>query len=184
MLLKKVEHPQLQDAVSALRIRAQLDTVTFTECANHLSAIVYELPDHQLSRKVSATDSGKNKTKRIRGGGAGASAASKRKGIHMPDGSIWTGYYSDWEKMSDADKQKVMDTRKKNKANGTTPTKRKVADVKSQLAELKRSIAAIQLTKSAKDDDTSATDDSSVPDNAGDALESKEGMMHCVRFHS
>ena len=61
----------------------------------------------------------------------------------MPDGSIWTGYYSDWEKISDADKQKVMDTRKKNKANGTTPTKRKVSDVKAQLAELKRSIAAI-----------------------------------------
>ena len=172
MLLKKVEHPQLQDAVSALRIRAQLDTVTFTECANHLSAIVSELPDHQLSRKVSATDSGKNKTKRIRGGGGGtgASLASKRKGIHMPDGSIWTGYYSDWEKMSDADKQKVMDTKKKNKANGTTPTKRKVSDVKAQLAELKRSIAAIQLNKSAKDDDTSTTDDSSVPDNAGDAF--------------
>ena len=172
MLLKKVEHPQLQTAVGTLRVRAQMDKdkVTFTECANHLSALVSELPDYQLNRKVSATDtSSKVKTKRIRGGG-GASLASKRKGIHMPDGSIWTGYYSDWEKMSDADKQTVMDTRKKNKAKGTTPTKRKVSDVKAQLAELKKSIAAIKNSNASKDDDTSATDDSSVPDNAGDSF--------------
>ena len=147
-----------------------MDGVSFTECANHLSAIVSELPDYQLNRKVSATTDTKVKTKRIRGGGAGASLASKRKGIHMPDGSIWTGYYSDWEKMSDADKQTVMDTRKKNKTKGTTPTKRKVSDVKAQLAELKKSIAAIKLSNSSKDDDTSATDDSSIPDNAGDSF--------------
>jgi hypothetical protein len=171
MLLKKVEHPQLQTAVGTLRVRAQMDGVSFTECANHLSAIVSELPDYQLNRKVSATSGDiKVKTKRMRGGGAGASLASKRKVIHMPDGSIWTGYYSDWEKMSDADKQTVMDTRKKNKAKSSTPTKRKVSDVKAQLAELKKSIAAIKLNNSSKDDDTSATDDSSIPDNAGDSF--------------
>lgn len=171
MLLKKVEHPQLQTAVGTLRVRAQMDKVTFTECANHLSAIVSELPDYQLNRKVSATDATKVKAKRIRGGGGtGSSLASKRKGIHMPDGSIWTGYYSDWEKMSDADKQTVMDTRKKNKAKATTPSKRKVSDVKAQLAELKKSIAAIKLSNASKDDDTSATDDSSIPDNAGDSF--------------
>jgi hypothetical protein len=92
--LKKVQHSQLQDAVRALRIRAQLDSVTFTECANHLSAIVSELPDQQINRNVSAADS-KHKAKRIRGGGAGGDLAAKRKGIHMPDGSVWTGYYSD-----------------------------------------------------------------------------------------
>jgi hypothetical protein len=168
MLLKKIQHPQLQNAVSALRIRAQLDSVAFTECANHLSAIVSELPDHQLNRKVSATDS-KPKAKRIRGGGAGGGLASNRKGIHMPDGKVSTGYYSDWDKLSDTDKETVMETRKKNKATGITPTKRKVADVKTQLANLKRLIAALKLAK-LKDDDASATDDSSVPDNAGNAF--------------
>ncbi len=73
-------------------------------------------------------------------------------------------------KMSDADKQTAMATRKKNKAKGTTPTKRKISDVKAQLAELKRSIAAIKLSNASKDDDTSATDDSGVPDNAGDSF--------------
>ena len=90
MLLKKIEHPQLQDAVGALRVRAQIEGITFTECANHLSAIVSELPGHQTPRKVSGTES-KVKTHRIRGGGANANLASKQKGIYMPDGSVWTG---------------------------------------------------------------------------------------------
>jgi hypothetical protein len=169
MLLKKVEHPQLQDAVGALRVRAQMDGITFTECANHLSAIVSELPDHQVSRKVSAADS-RGTTKRIRGGGGSPATnpGAKRKGIKMPDGSIWTGYYSDREKMSDADKQTVMDTRKKNKAKGYTPGKKKGSDLKSQIAELKRSIAAMQSVPSEGDD--GKLEDSDVPDNAGDAF--------------
>jgi hypothetical protein len=131
--------------------------------------MVSELPDKHLSRKVSATDS-KPKTKCIRRGGGGGGPVSKRKGIYMPDGSVWTGYYSDWDKMSDADKETVMSTRKTNKAKGTTPAKRKMADVKTQLADLKRTVAALKLAKTARDDDTSATDDSSVPDNAGDSF--------------
>ena len=87
----------------------------------------------------------------------------------MPDGSVWTGPYSDWDKMSNAEKETVMETRTKNKAKGTTPTERKIGDVKTQLADLKRLIAALKLAK-AKDDDTSATDNSSVPDNIGDAF--------------
>jgi hypothetical protein len=70
-LLKKIEHPQLQDAVGALRVRAQIEGITFTECVNHLSAIVSKLPDHQTPRKVSCTES-KVKTRRIRGGGVNA----------------------------------------------------------------------------------------------------------------
>ena len=49
ILLKKVEHPQLQDAVNALRVRATMNGTTFTECPNHLSAQVSELPDQQSS---------------------------------------------------------------------------------------------------------------------------------------
>ena len=91
----------------------------------------------------------------------------------MPDESVWTGYYSDWEKMSDADKQTVMDTRKKNKAKGGIPTKRKVSDVsvQAQIADMKKYIVtAIKQGHASKDDDTATTDDSSVPDNAGDSF--------------
>jgi hypothetical protein len=95
--------------------------------------------------------------------------ASKRKGIDMPNGSVWTGYYSDWKKMSDADKQTVMDTRKKNKLKVMTPNKKKASDLKSQIAELKRSIASLQ-SKSSNDDEKDKSDNSEVPDNAGDAF--------------
>ena len=70
-----VEHPQLvQDAVSALRIRASMEGITFTECANHLSAQVSELPDHQSTRTISGTGSERSKStdpKRICGGDPG-----------------------------------------------------------------------------------------------------------------
>lgn len=169
ILLKKVEHPQLQNAVSALRIRAQMDDISFTDCANHLSAVVSELPDYQSNRKISATDSNKKaKVKHIRGGG-GADPASKRKGIHMPDGSIWTGYYSDWETMPEKDKNTVMETRKKNKAKGGTPHKKKAPNLKTQIADLKRSIAA--LKKSSGDDDTDGSSEANdAPNNAGNAF--------------
>ena len=176
MLLKKVQHPQLVNAVEVLQIRAGMDGVTFTECANHLSLKVLELPDYQVNRKVSATDSAKKHkghVSRILGGGAKTKDnGSARKGIHMPDGSIWTGYYADWETMSDTDKQTVMDTRKKNKAKGTTPGKKKTngSDLKVQFAEMKRTLAAMQSKKSSKNDDGNDSDGSDVPDNAGDAF--------------
>ena len=138
LLLQKVEHPQLRDAVGAL-------------CVDQ-------------SRKIAAAES-KVRPRHVRGGGAGSALASKRKkGIHMPDGSIWTGYYSDWDKMSESDKQTVMDTRKKNKSKGTTPNKKKAGDLSAQLAELKRSIAAIQ-SKTTTDVNDGDTDSSDVPDN-------------------
>jgi hypothetical protein len=111
--IKKVEHPQLQDAVGALRVRASMEGITFTECANHLSARRLEFPDHQTPRKVSATASSRsnkgNEAKRIRGGD-GVANAKKINGIQMPDGSIWTGFYSDWSQLSKDDRQKVMET--------------------------------------------------------------------------
>ena len=42
MLLQKVQHPQVQAAVDALRVRASIDGLTFTVCANHLSAQISE----------------------------------------------------------------------------------------------------------------------------------------------
>jgi hypothetical protein len=182
MLLKKIEHPQLQDAIGALRVRSAIEGITFTECANHLAALVSEIPDQQSTRKIAAAGSDRPKkegtSQRIRGGGAGAtdSGASKRKGIHMPDGSVWTGFYSDWDQLLKEDRQTVMDTRVKNKAKGGGRSKsRQVAEVcctsdkmkslKTKMAELQRTLAAIKSKNADGDDDDDASD---VPDNAGD----------------
>ena len=178
MLLSKVEHPQLKDAVGALRVRASMDGTTFTECANHLSAQVSELPDNLVNRKIAGTTTDRGRTspatKRIRGGGA--NLASKRKGIKMPDGSIWTGFYSDWDQLSKEDRQTVIDTRVENKTRGgrkrqasevtTTKSTKKLKDITTQVAELKRTLASLKAKQSTADDD----DESDAPDNAGDAF--------------
>ena len=51
----------------------------------------------------------------------------------MPDGSVRTGYYSDWSQMSNDDKQTVLDTRKKNK--GKSPKGCKVPEVGTKLKD-------------------------------------------------
>ena len=179
MLLQKVQHPQLQAAVDALRVRATIDGLTFTVCANHLSAQVSELPDPQTPRKVSGASSSNkaqkgNTAKRIRGGGAGNSPGKRRDGIYMPDGSVWTGFYADWEQLSKEDRQTVMDTRAANKAKGgkgrkvsEVGSKQKLKDIKTEVAALKRKLASL---KSDKESVATDSDDEDVPDNAGDAF--------------
>lgn len=180
MLLQKVQHPQLQAAVDALRVRATIDGLTFTVCANHLSAQVSELPDPQTPRKVSSAGTSSKKkspeTKRIRGGGS-SSPGSKRDGIYMPDGSIWTGFYAEWDQLSKEDRQTVIDTRATNKAKGGR-TKAKISEVESkklkeittQVAALKRKLASLKSKK-----DPAVSDDDEVPDNAGDAFGGRQG---------
>ncbi|KAI2496708.1 hypothetical protein MHU86_17804 [Fragilaria crotonensis] len=176
MLLSKVEHPQLKEAVGALRVRASMDGTTFTECANHLSAQVSELPDNQVNRKVAGANTDRGKTtpaaKRIRGGGS--TNTNKRKGIKMPDGSIWTGFYSDWDQLSKEDRQTVIDTRIENKSKGgrkrqvsdVSTGNKKLKDIKSQMEELKRTLASFKAKQPATEDG----DDSDTPDNAGDSF--------------
>lgn len=94
----------------------------------------------------------------------------------MPDGSVWTGFYSDWDQLSKEDRQTVMDTRVKNSAKGGRKGRQvsevcsgeKLKTIKSKMAELQRTLASIKAKKqSADDDDDDASD---VPDNAGDSF--------------
>ena len=65
-LFKQVQHPQIQDTVKALKVRFDMEVITYTRVANHLTAAVLELPEYHLTHKFSASSSG---TPRIRGGG-------------------------------------------------------------------------------------------------------------------
>ena len=96
---KWVQHPQLQDTVKALKVCFDMEGITYTQAANHLTAAVSELPEYHLTRKVSASSSG---TPRIRGGGGNNHNCNIKKkggmqapneGILMSDGSGFTGYY-------------------------------------------------------------------------------------------
>ena len=94
-LFKRVQHPQLQDTVKALKVRFDMEGITYTQAANHLTAGVSELPEYHLTRKVSASSSG---TPRIRGsGGNNHSSNIKKKGGASPKQRHtyvrWIGYH-------------------------------------------------------------------------------------------
>ena len=109
-LFKRVQHPQLQDTVKALKVHFDMEGITYTQVANHLTAMVSELPEYHLTRQVAASSSG---TPRIRGGGSSSHNSNiKRKrgmqapskGILMSDGLVFTGYYPNWLELSKEDK--------------------------------------------------------------------------------
>ena len=86
-LFKQVQHPQLQDTVKALKVHFDMEGITYTQAANHLTAAVSELPEYHLTRKVSASSSG---TPRIRGGGGSNhnSNIKKKGGMQAPNKGI------------------------------------------------------------------------------------------------
>ena len=52
-LFRRVQHPQIQDTVKALEVRADLDSITPSEAANHLTAAVSKIPEYQLYQNFS-----------------------------------------------------------------------------------------------------------------------------------
>ena len=154
-LFKQVQHPQLQDTVKALKVRFDMEGITYTQAANHLTATVSELPEYHLTCKVSALSSG---TPRIRGGGGsnhnsnikkkgGMQAPSK--GVLMSDGSVFTGYYPNWSELSKEDKQRMLDSRSKKKKGGIG-NKQQISDIASiteQLQVMKRTISELMSAK-------------------------------------
>jgi hypothetical protein len=171
LLLKKVEHLQLQDAIGALRVRSAIDGITFTECANHLAALVSEIQDQQSSWKISSattTNRPKHKTNDFRGhqGNSKSGGGGKRKGIYMLDGSVFTGHYDEWTKMSEKDRQTVIDARTKNRGRGNRNHKDKDRQssevstnsiqsrcIRTKLDDLSRSLSAIKTNTDDKGND-------------------------------
>ena len=66
-LFKRVQHPQLQDTIKALKVRFDMEGLTYTQAINHLMAAVSELPEYHMTCKVSSAG-----TTRIHGGGGGS----------------------------------------------------------------------------------------------------------------
>ena len=90
-LLKRVQHNQLQETIKALQVQFDLDWISYTEAANHLTSAVSELCEYLLAQRVSSL-------KCIRGGGSEKGKSKfKRDGIYADDRTIFTGYYSNWK---------------------------------------------------------------------------------------
>ena len=127
-LFKHVQHMQLQDTVKALRVRYDLDGITNTEAVNHLTAALSELPEFQLARRVSAVN-------RIHGGGKGK---HKRDSIYAGDGTIFTGYYSNFMSFSKEEGDKVIAERecKNGRENDKWDTKQKLSELPSLMEDI------------------------------------------------
>ena len=102
-LFKKVQHKDLQPAIEALQ--AQITTgsnINYTRAANHLSAKVSTLPEYLSKHRTVAG---------VTAGGTGGT--NGESGIYNADGSINTGYIPNWRSLSNDDKDKVRQERKR-----------------------------------------------------------------------
>ena len=137
---------QLQDTVKALRARFDLDGISYAEAANHPTSAVSELPEYLLARHVSSL-------KRIHGGGSEKGKNKfKRDSIYADDGTIFTGYYSNWKSLPKEDRDKVIVERKKKNMPGVTKNdnKRKLAEIQAlteDIAMVKRMVLQLAATK-------------------------------------
>ena len=87
-LLKCVQNNQLQDTIKALRVWFDLDGISYTEAANHITSAVKKFPEYILTCQVSSQ-------KRIRGGESEKGKNKfKQDSIYADDVTIFTGYYS------------------------------------------------------------------------------------------
>ena len=155
-LFKRVQHTQLQDTIKALRVRYDIDGITYTEAANHLTAAVSELPEFQLAQRVSAVN-------RIRGGGKGK---HKRDSIYAGDDTIFTRYYSNFMSFSKEERDKVIaeKERKNGKKTEKRDTKWKLSELwilTEDIAMMKRTVSQLITAKPGNHDE----EDKEVPQN-------------------
>ena len=145
-LFKCTKHTQLTESVKALEVRYDMDGLTYTQAANHLTAAISKLLDYQMARRVS------NVKTAGRGGNKQGRVRHNRNSIYATDGTIWTRHYDEWATMKDADKEKVTaEQERKKKARGGKGSKgknyiQKVLDILSLTEDIqatKRSAAQL-----------------------------------------
>ena len=105
--------------------------------------------------------------KRIRGGGLEKGKNKfKRDSIYADDGTIFTGYYSNWKSLPKEDRDKVIAERKKKNTSGgiKNDNKRKLAKIQAltdDIAMMKRTVSQLAATRwnqDEQDDDAPRND--------------------------
>ena len=175
-LFKKVQHKDLQPAIEALQAQITAGSnITYTRAANHLATKVSTLPEYlSKHRTVAGVVAGST------GGGDG------NPSIYNADGTINTGYIPNWASLSNDDKDKVRQERKRlgikrpsgrkrKGSEGAGETKADANRVKQLVAQnkkYKRSIKAFkrQIDKGGRSSDG---DESDSDTDAGDQFGGK-----------
>ena len=188
-LFKRVQHTQLQDTVKALKVRFDMEGLTYTQAANHLTAAVSELPEFHSTCRITAA--------RIRGGSAdtgthnrynnSAGKGAPKSVIRTADGKIFTGFYKHWWTLTDDEKQHVIEFHKhtgnKKGTGGTKNNKRRMEElgtIQEQLHKMKRVMSELIVTQQFENHDEKekkVTFD--VPQhNAGNAFGGRRGKAN------
>ena len=112
-----------------------MEGLTYTQATNHLMAAVSELPEYHMMHMVSSAGA-----TQICGGGGGSAhkqlgkkISAPKKGVYMPDGTIFTGFYPNWKELDKEEKQQVLDAckKKKNKSDNITGSKRGISEIET-----------------------------------------------------
>ncbi len=165
-LFKKIQNSGLAAEVAALKAKRNSDTdLSFTSIANQLAAAVSDLPEtvSMKSRSVSFLNS----------------SDTKKSPITKRDGSIFTGYYPNWGKLTREDQKKVLDERKRlGIKKGGSASKEGRIDIKKlskQLNKVSRQVSA--LKKKRKEPEGSDDNQGSVTDDAGNMFGGKASKV-------
>ena len=170
LLFQKVQSPSLNTVKGSLQVSYDLDTagkVSYDFLTNSMSAEAAALPDHTPNRNTSGVDS------------QGKQDAAPVSGVKGANGEIFTGFYKNFQSLSDDDKQAIFDERKRlnitpKKSRGGRPKARtsSLKAEKKKLVKMNRAISSLKtrLHDMEKGKKSSASDDdeSDVQDNAGD----------------
>ena len=149
-LFRRVQHPQLQDTVKVIEVRAELDGITYSEAANHIISAVSKIPKYHLSPKVSIIQASGGNIGGNSGGGGPHKGGHNSGSIYNSQGKVHIGYYQNWKGLSKEDCKTIIAARKK-KGNKSSRTARKkyIADTKRQLSEIPSTLTEMKTCISA-----------------------------------
>ena len=103
-LFEKVQHPGLRVVIESLKAQQTTGTqVSYTMAANHLSTALSELPEYIAKKRTIGA---------VQRGGV----QENGEGIFNTDGTIRTGYITNWNSLTKEEKNKVFAAKKRLKA--------------------------------------------------------------------
>jgi len=181
-LFKRIQHPALQPAIEALKVKQSTnEDLTYSQVANHMATAVSELPEFlSKHRNISST----NTT---------TTTASGDSSIYNSDGSIITGHIPNWRNLSPADRQIVFAERKRtdvikkkggdDKAKSARGQKATEANRYKQLSDtnkrMRRQIKALKRSSTDGDNDKHDSDsDTDAGDQFGGKAAKKKGKKN------
>ena len=136
-LLRRVQHPQIQDTVKALEVKSDLDVIKYSEEASHLTTSVSKMLEYQVSWKISRIQASGGNSGGNSGGDGPRKVGLNIISIYSSQRKFNTVYYQNWKGLSGEDRKTVIASHKKKVSKSSkTASKRYVAYTNRLISEL------------------------------------------------